>query len=794
MTYVPPAKTSTTATVLAATDTMVVTQGTVQKTIPLSTLKTFAVPASTGTTTTAGGTGGTTPPVESASGASITNATGTIYDASLNTFKLGTPPAPKTGLGVFRNGTYQDPTQNVVEGFYLNHYFWQKASDTYFYRWNGTSYDAGVATDPRSTGTGTTTPATTNASGTGGLYTYPAGTTGPFGGIGDTGSGAGPQAYLYGRSLGDLFGTYTYPNPGGLDVGYTLKQTQDKLFGVTGVRPKTMNAFNNSGYGDSTKIGDGTFPYGWHNDDQSISGPNGYMRPIIGCKIGFQDLGWGNPATYDAIAAGNYDSAYLADVNKWIEFGFKHLVFRYAYEMNGTFMPDYMGGNITDNQRHAAAHRHVILLVKNRCAQAGVQFEASFNPTYMNYTDTDIMNCYPGDDVIDIIDCDQYNPCYNRTLQNYSAAGAPLGTYAANQAAWIANANNRRKFWNYPGIKDDGDNHYSYGAWSALRTIAIAKAKGKAIAFSECGTGGVDTTSGNYNNYLNDDPEWVKWFWQICQSAISQGVPIAHINVWNIYADDGHWMYSAPDTYNPQPNVTLAYRKYFGDGSYSGGPTPSSGNGVIPSIGGSTSTTGGTGGTTTTSGGTGGTTTTSGGTGGTVTYNTLATVKVTGTNGTVKTLALNAQPPMNFYGSDTGLGCNINYFVGTDGNLILNSSADGVISACEVTRNGSTVTSLISNTTYVTGTSGGTTGTNAVAKVTDTGGHVANLTLTNPGTNDNRKQYYGSDTGLNANVQYFVGNDGNLYIDSSANGVISSVVVTRNGSAVTSLMPNSTYV
>ena len=77
----------------------------------------------------------------------------------------------------------------------------------------------------------------------GGLHTYPEGTSSPYGGIGDTGTGAGPQAYLCGRSLGDLFGTYTYPNPGGTDQGYHLKFVLDKLIGVAGVKPKTMNAF-----------------------------------------------------------------------------------------------------------------------------------------------------------------------------------------------------------------------------------------------------------------------------------------------------------------------------------------------------------------------------------------------------------------------------------------------------------------------------------------------------------------------------------------------------------------------
>lgn len=489
-----------------------------------------------------------------------------------------------SGAQVSINGVTATGTSNVNLLLYHGHQAYQRnAGGEYYTSGTTTALDQYAGnTDPTTTGSTTTSgstpapapsPTTPVTSGTGtGLYTYPAGNSGPYGGIGDTGSGAGPQAYLYGRSLGDLFGTYTYPNPGGVDGANntTLMQAITKLNSDMGVRPKTMNAFNGAGYGDIGNTGYNTFAYGWHNDAaSSICGPTGYMRPIIGTKLGGQKQGWDYVSTYDAIANGDYDYAYLGDVNKWIEFGYTNLVYRNAYEFDGTFMPDFMGSNPTDQARFAAALRHVILLQKNRCAQAGVAYKACFNPTYINYVDSDVMNAWPGDDVIDIIDCDQYNPCYNRTLQNYSAAGVPLGTYAPNQTEWIKNPNNRKKFWNYPGIKDDGDNQYSYGGWSALRTIAIAKAKGKSIAFSECGTGG----GSNTDAYVNNDATWVQWFWGICQSAISQGVKIEHINIWNIYADDGQWWYSV-NGYDPQPDVKAAYRKYFGDGSYAGGPTP----------------------------------------------------------------------------------------------------------------------------------------------------------------------------------------------------------------------------
>ena len=130
--------------------------------------------------------------------------------------------------------------------------------------------------------------------------------------------------------------------------------------------------------------------------------------------------------------------------------GYTNLTYRYAYEFNGTFMPDYMGHNATDNARFAAALRHIILLNKNRCTQAGVSVKFSFNPTSINYADTDCMLAYPGDDVIDIIDTDIYNHAYPQDLTNWDANGNSLGTTAPDGTTWLATVNNRVNFWRLP--------------------------------------------------------------------------------------------------------------------------------------------------------------------------------------------------------------------------------------------------------------------------------------------------------------------------------------------------------
>lgn len=101
----------------------------------------------------------TTPNVESASGTTLTSATGTIYDASLNAFTLGA--SSLGGLGVYLNGTIQQFTANVILGLYFAHEFYQQNSAQAWYVWRGGTYvnssDPRISTVPPSTAAGSLT-------------------------------------------------------------------------------------------------------------------------------------------------------------------------------------------------------------------------------------------------------------------------------------------------------------------------------------------------------------------------------------------------------------------------------------------------------------------------------------------------------------------------------------------------------------------------------------------------------------------------------------------------------------
>ena len=244
------------------------------------------------------------------------------------------------------------------------------------------------------------------------------------------------------------------------------------------------------------------------------------------------------------------------------------------------------------------------------------------------------------------------------------------------ETTWLATVNNRVNFWNYPGSKNPSgtpSNARNSGGWSVLRAISIAKAKGKSIGFSECGTG----SKGNPTDptvALLDDVEWVKWFWRTCQSAISQGVPIAHMNIWNIYASDGQWLYNAPDTYDPQPNVALAYRKYFLDDHSSGETAPTGSTGA-------TAPTGATGST-----------------------GQIASAVITDINNVSATLSISGLTH-TFYTNETGLADNIFVYDDGAGGWVIAPNNASRTPKCVLTKNGLSIVA-IGFTTIIDGSTG----------------------------------------------------------------------------------------
>lgn len=86
-------------------------------------------------------------PAESPQGTSLTDATGTIYNAALHAFTLKSVAGQ--GLEVYIDGVYSSPTSNVVVLLYWNHAVYHENNAGSWFVYDGTTPWAPTARDPR---------------------------------------------------------------------------------------------------------------------------------------------------------------------------------------------------------------------------------------------------------------------------------------------------------------------------------------------------------------------------------------------------------------------------------------------------------------------------------------------------------------------------------------------------------------------------------------------------------------------------------------------------------------------
>lgn len=440
-----------------------------------------------------------------------------------------------------------------------------------------------------------------------------------------------------------------------------------------------------------------------------------------------------NNYDFDQFISGAYDTMIQGVANGW--FAHYDLVyFRPGYEMNGGFMPWYMGDETVTQGKWVTAfqriHTQLHLAATNyaatwSAANGGAAYTGNakvvkvvWNPASINFTNLDTFAAWPGDAYVDLIGIDTYSPIYPQDLWNWNSTGGGL---LASQEAFSADQTNRQHFWDYPGGKQyafDGGTYFS--GWQSI--VNFAKAHGKHLCVPECG-------AGQGANYGNNPPtfdqgpvdEWAfpTWLRSRCDQAVAMGVPMDFLIIWPTRQSDGQW--GCLDPYE-KPYQILAWSAAFGGGGtavanyFPPAPVPAptststgapsvfnSGNPPAPSGGGTSATpatgappaTGSTPSPTPTPSPSG----TTGSTGATP-ASTPAVAVVKDTAGVTSTLTLNGY--QNFYAGNTGLTTNIYYYAdNTNNNLPTLGFQDGaVIVAVTVTRN--------SDTTLVVAWTGGT--------------------------------------------------------------------------------------
>ena len=361
--------------------------------------------------------------------------------------------------------------------------------------------------------------------------------------------------------VGGYFG-----NPNGNDA--TAEADFEKQFNSfvsqMGAKPLTMNAFVDFSHDPSTWAGNaGWTAWSWTQSPVVKTS----VTPDIGIQMSDNSHWAGNAAGstnddfFKNIINGTYDGAYKGIVDAWSNAGFKTMTLRLGYEMNGNFMPWYMGDDATTQADWVKAFQHLSTLMRGEASAVGATAKIEWNPNSQGYTNQPTVNAYPGDSYVDIVSLDTYSPVYPNGLYNWDKND---GSYNANAAEWAADPVNRAHYWSYPDANQSNPTGTGTG-FGMEDAIAFAKAHGKALAISEAGAGGNGSTPGP-----NDDPAFPQWLASELDKAQSQGIKIDHVDIWDRQMGDGNWDFSAGAN---KPLEAAAWAKYFG--ANSGGTTGS---------------------------------------------------------------------------------------------------------------------------------------------------------------------------------------------------------------------------
>ena len=364
--------------------------------------------------------------------------------------------------------------------------------------------------------------------------------------------------------VGGYFG-----NPNGSDaVAEAAFELNLSNFEATmgGTKPTTMNAFTDYSQNPSTWAANASWT-AWSWTQSPVVQTS--ITPVIGVAMS-DDAHWaGNAAGstnddfFKGIINGTYDGDYKGVVDSWVKAGFQTIDLRLGYEMNGSFMPWYMGNDPGTQADWVTAFQHLSTLMRNEAASLGATAKIVWNPADINWTSQSVQAAYPGNAYVDVISVDVYSPLYPLDLYDWSKND---GTVDKTIQQWWADPLNRDHFWSHPNATQWSPNGTPGSGFGIEDAIALAKADGKPLAISETGAGGDGLTTGPV-----DDPEFPKWLASELSKALSEGVSIAYVNIWDVKLSDGNWSFSGAAG---KPLEAAAWAQYFGSASGTVVPPP----------------------------------------------------------------------------------------------------------------------------------------------------------------------------------------------------------------------------
>jgi Ca2+-binding RTX toxin-like protein len=254
------------------------------------------------------------------------------------------------------------------------------------------------------------------------------------------------------------------------------------------------------------------------------------MTPVIGIPMAMYSE-WTSSVgakPFEEIAAGQHDDVFRGIVEAWRDQGFTKIYLRPGYEMNGTFMPWFVGYTQADADAFKAAFARIAEIAHG---VAGVEAKVVWNPNMTNWSGVATEEMYPGDQYVDVVGLDIYSPQY--PIDWYDVTD---GNVDGSFAEWTSSAANRMGYWDYGDITQWNRDGATGSGFGLLDAIAFAKAHNKPFALPETGAGGDGSTNGPVDDgafptYLRD-------------RLAEAGVTLEFANIWDATMGDGNWKFS----------------------------------------------------------------------------------------------------------------------------------------------------------------------------------------------------------------------------------------------------------
>lgn len=334
-----------------------------------------------------------------------------------------------------------------------------------------------------------------------------------------------------------MLGTFVGAPSDDAAVNATFEQAVHLFSAAMGYEPQAMNAFVDfSGDWGGWVAGARATAQAW------VTSPvTRRLLPVLGLPMA-RNADWTlQPplAVFDEIASGLHDDVWTGIIEAWRGAGVELMHVRIGYDMNGRFVPWFMGHSAADIAHWTAAFQRI---AKTITSVPGIVVKTVWNPTAINWTDGDVALAWPGDGYVDVAGLDVVSACFPLDLWDQDRR-----VLATSLATWLQSVGNRTRYWNEPSITQFAPDGDPVAGWGMTKHLAFAKTHGKPVAVCDAAT-------------LTDDPDFPKW---LASRLLVAPTPVLYVMIWDAATQEGDAGFSA----GAKPRAAASWKSAFGAGS-----------------------------------------------------------------------------------------------------------------------------------------------------------------------------------------------------------------------------------